>query len=166
MTYAGTIQQRLSGLKQLLEIAQGKSVLDIGCAEGLIAYEFVKAGASYICAVEKDIKDAALAKKILARAQAFCDIICTDVIENYEIISDKFDIVLYLGVQHHFEKQAGREKLIELIFYLSDLCTGYFAVRTTSWDLIETALKQKNFSLLHAHPGTGTIGALKIYQKT
>ncbi|MEO6588951.1 MAG: methyltransferase domain-containing protein [Pyrinomonadaceae bacterium] len=47
-----TIEQQLMGLDMLMERVPGKSVLDVGCAEGLIAIEMAKRGATAVHGVE------------------------------------------------------------------------------------------------------------------
>lgn len=47
-----TLQQQLMGLDPLFAECTGKTVLDIGCAEGLISIELAKAGAQLVHGVE------------------------------------------------------------------------------------------------------------------
>lgn len=47
-----TLEQQMTGLVPLLGSVSGKSVLDIGCAEGLIALKLLDAGASAVHGVE------------------------------------------------------------------------------------------------------------------
>lgn len=47
-----TLAQQMEGLDLLLESVRRKSVLDVGCAEGLIDFELIRAGALAIHGVE------------------------------------------------------------------------------------------------------------------
>ena len=47
-----TLDQQLNGLDRLFMAVRGKTVLDVGCAEGLISVELAKAGALAVHGVE------------------------------------------------------------------------------------------------------------------
>lgn len=47
-----TLKQQLMGLEQLFAECKGKTILDVGCAEGLISIELAKAGAVAVHGVE------------------------------------------------------------------------------------------------------------------
>jgi len=47
-----TLDQQMTGLTSLMALVKGKTVLDLGCAEGLIAVEMAKAGAVAVHGVE------------------------------------------------------------------------------------------------------------------
>lgn len=47
-----TVEQQMRGLDPLLAQVPGRTVLDIGCAEGLISFELLKAGAASVEGVE------------------------------------------------------------------------------------------------------------------
>jgi SAM-dependent methyltransferase len=47
-----TLKEQMRGLDRAVEQASGKTVLDLGCAEGLIAMQFVRAGAVRVRAID------------------------------------------------------------------------------------------------------------------
>lgn len=94
-----TLAQQLDGLDELFKIAPGKTILDLGCAEGLIAVELSVSGAAHvhgIDSVERHIINAVHESK---RGQSMSferhDL-------NLPIKSDvpRYDIVLMLGIAH------------------------------------------------------------------
>lgn len=94
-----TIEEQMLGLGPALQECRGKTVLDLGCAEGVISREFARAGAK-VLAIE-------LLKEHLAIARKLCkDFDVTFVqahIDDYiklKANTDKFDIVLALGIIH------------------------------------------------------------------
>lgn len=95
-----TLEEQMKGLKPALDEAKGRTVLDLGCAEGLIGREFARAGASLVVGVE-------LLETHLAVAREVCKglpmrFICAH-LNDHVAANPKpelFDIVLALGVIH------------------------------------------------------------------
>jgi SAM-dependent methyltransferase len=57
-----TLAQQMMGLDRLFAQVEGKTVLDVGCAEGLLSIECAKSGAAFVRGVEireQAVKDAA-----------------------------------------------------------------------------------------------------------
>lgn len=59
-----TIDQQLKGLGRLLDEVRGKTVLDLGCAEGLVALALLQSGARKVYGVEVVHEAVAAARKI------------------------------------------------------------------------------------------------------
>ncbi|MFA6204489.1 MAG: class I SAM-dependent methyltransferase [Gallionella sp.] len=108
-----TLNEQMLGLKPAQEEAYGKSVLDLGCAEGLIAIEFARAGASVVCGIEYNpdlvktaneefIKASEHDGKFLPASCIHMDI--TELIANG--VQTQFDIVLALAVLHKLTDPA------------------------------------------------------------
>lgn len=94
------LQEQMLGLDQALASAKGKTVLDIGCAEGLIAREFVRAGARHVTGLE-------LLEDHLTVAREQCKglpatFICAEMRAWIEKNPNpqQYDIVLALGIAH------------------------------------------------------------------
>ena len=96
-----TLAEQMIGLDLALQAAVGKSVLDLGCAEGLISREFALAGATEVLGIELLYEHLEVAKKV-----------CKDVpqvtfmrenlttLANAVEVPSQFDIVLALGIIH------------------------------------------------------------------
>lgn len=63
-----TLAEQMTGLDAALAEASGKSVLDLGCAEGLIALEFAKAGAASVFGYDYNADLIEVARSELAKA--------------------------------------------------------------------------------------------------
>ncbi len=91
------------GLQSAIEECAGKSVLDLGCAEGLISLEFAKAGAATILGIEREAKHLEVAQHLrfpdgcLAK---FMRLNLKTVTPNYSM---PHDIVLCLAIIHKLE---------------------------------------------------------------
>ena len=95
-----TVSEQMLGLEDALEAAKGKTVLDLGCAEGLIGREFIRAGAAHVTGIE-------MLDDHLKMARAECSglpmtFICSEIKEWIldHPDPDEFDIVLNLGIAH------------------------------------------------------------------
>lgn len=105
-----TLEEQMMGLAPALALARGKSVLDLGCAEGLIARQFALAGArdvlgvelltTHILVAEEACKDAPQTRFIVSELSKYIDL---------RPQPEQFDLVLALGIAH---KLADPGKLI------------------------------------------------------
>jgi SAM-dependent methyltransferase len=96
-----TLVQQMQGLDRLFAEVEGKTILDVGCAEGLISIELAKSGAKDVLGVEirKDAVDKAYA--LAARAKVSpsqIGFIAADVNSWHSV--DDYDIVIMLAVLH------------------------------------------------------------------
>jgi 2-polyprenyl-3-methyl-5-hydroxy-6-metoxy-1,4-benzoquinol methylase len=91
------IDQQLLGLQRLLLQVKDKSILDVGCAEGLIALELEKAGARAVHGVEIVQQHVEVARALTAK-RPVCSFECADA--NDWMPRDGFDITLMLAVLH------------------------------------------------------------------
>lgn len=89
------LEQQLIGLEPLWAEVNGRTVLDVGCAEGLIALECKKAGAKLILGVDNRETAVKEARQHFGDSYT-CDAIVADVSQWEPRAS--FDVVLMLGV--------------------------------------------------------------------
>lgn len=95
-----SVEEQLKGLAPALAACKGKTVLDLGCAEGAISREFAKAGAKTVVGIE-------LLSDHLAVARQICNglpvqLIQSELKEWIEAHAEpqQFDIVLALSIAH------------------------------------------------------------------
>lgn len=117
-----TLTEQMLGLHPALAEARGRSVVDFGCAEGLIAIEFAKAGAQVrACDYNASMIDTA---KRLAEGVPNVEFLHADLREVMSDTSWRCDILLLLAVLHkmpqpqlaleHFADIAGDLMVIRL----------------------------------------------------
>lgn len=95
-----TAEEQLRGLEAALAVCKGKTVLDLGCAEGFIAAAFAKAGASRVVGIELLADHVAVGRKVCAGLPV--DLIVNELAAWIAGHPDpeQFDIVLALGIAH------------------------------------------------------------------
>lgn len=123
---------RLAGLAPLLERADSASVLDFGSAEGLVAREFLRRGARLAHGFELDPARVRFANAICAPLGA-AEFRVADLSDppafleaNADLLRDRYDIVLYLGIHHHLAPGA-RAAILDLAL---GRAARHFAIRT------------------------------------
>lgn len=93
-----TLDQQMLGLTPLLKEVNNKTVLDLGCAEGLISLEMIDHGAISVHGVEIVPGHVELAKSI---SKPFADQCTFEVGDCNTYIPDKdYDVVLALALLH------------------------------------------------------------------
>lgn len=110
-----TIEQQMRGLVPLLACIKGKTVLDLGCAEGLVGMECVKAGASYSLGIEFVKRHIEVGR---AMAPPNCELIVADA-NDYEP-DRQFDVVLMLAILHKLKNPT--EVCQRIAVYADELC--------------------------------------------
>jgi SAM-dependent methyltransferase len=105
-----TLKEQMIGLESILEFSRGKTVMDFGCAEGLIAIEFAKAGAAKVaaCDFKESFIDLANGLAVQAGVADRCEFFVAELqslvddpaTELYPRRSETYDVVLALAIAH------------------------------------------------------------------
>ena len=106
--------ERLAGLEPLLAEAAGASVLDLGAAEGLVSATMARAGARVVHAFELDPARVRAAADLLERCESadsearVADLSDWNAFTRVagDVLRDRYDIVLFLGLYHHLPEGA------------------------------------------------------------
>ena len=93
-----TLEQQLTGLDPLFERVKGRSVLDVGCAEGEISHECARQGAR--SAYGFDTLPKFIARARTRGAGLNCVFIEADANKWTPGPEERYDVVLLLGVLH------------------------------------------------------------------
>ena len=92
-----TFEQQMTGLDWLAEACRGKSVLDFGCAEGLISIHLLKHGAAEAFGIELLKERVEKAKRLSKGLKA--TYVAYDAAE-YPLLMDRYDVTLALAILH------------------------------------------------------------------
>lgn len=135
-----TIEEQLLGLQQALKECSGRTVLDIGCAEGLIGFEFAKAGAAHVHGIDVVRDHIQIAYRLRDKA-GLSKVVTFEVADLAELPAPKkqYDIALALAVVHKLRDPAVG------IRYCAAACSGLFVIRLSAGTK-NTVLKSKRYS--------------------
>lgn len=131
---------RMDGMLELLTRCKGKSVMDIGCNRGLVAYEFANNGATVLHGCD-NYEDG-----IRTARHLFCDLRNAE--SKFEVVDltkgpsafaafgqQQYDIVVMLATYHKLKRIMEPSKLSELMVHIGRRTKEYFGWRGTSDDV-------------------------------
>ncbi len=162
-------QDRLTGLEMTLAAMVGKSVLDIGSAEGVLAKACLDAGASMVHGLDVDRVRVAKAQALCGEKAAFfvADLNIVPSILQEGPLMPTYDCILYLGVHHHLRADIR----VAVVRQLADRCRHIFALRTSEEayqkDALHTVLSEGGFTLIQdaVQGATSDLGLLWTYSR-
>jgi len=168
------LEERLEGLAPLLERARGASFIDFGCAEGFVAREFLRNGASLVHGFELDAFRVACARAICAEFDERAVFRTANLSDparfraaNADLVRERYDGVLYLGIHHHIDASSRGEMLRDAIA----LAARWFALRTShalaESDGVFVALEAAGFVRIEAasSPEAAHLGELTLWER-
>jgi 2-polyprenyl-3-methyl-5-hydroxy-6-metoxy-1,4-benzoquinol methylase len=169
----GALEDRLSGLHDLLRCAQGASVLDIGINHGLISFEFARHGAALVhgCDIHKQGVETAREIFTEVRTQSRFDVV--DLMKGPAALEKSFgadyrsryDIVLFLSVYHLLKQQVSDGVIRELVHHLVDRTQRFFAVRTIMIDELRTILAATGLQRVHFSALSSVVSPVEIWRR-
>jgi glycosyltransferase involved in cell wall biosynthesis len=162
------IDVRLQGLDFVLRHASGRSVLDLGCAEGIISKALLDSGATFVHGIERDPSRVKRAREIctdIPRARFdVADLSDWDASSNI-LNTDGYDIVLYLGLHHHLPRAVRRQTCLRA----AELAKYTFAIRTSDdvydVDNISSLLNDLGFPFEQAIAPNQQSGQLRVFTR-
>jgi SAM-dependent methyltransferase len=165
---------RLEGLEPLLDSARDATVLDLGCFDGLIAYEFFRAGANLVHGVDNDARHLETAERIFSQAAipsrfAHADLRQAGAVGHAlgEQGLATYDIVLFLGVFQHIFRAMSAERRRALVADVAGRTGGQLAVRIPGdvFDEFEKLIPAGTLEPVGTVPQVGHVGQLRIYRR-
>ncbi len=133
-----TLDEQMLGVTPALECAVGRRVLDLGCAEGLIALEFARAGAAVVDGIEYNKELIAVARQRGRKSLLNVSFEHDDL--NLWLSTtrkESWDIVLALAILHKLHDPAAAARAVaaitreRLVVRLPIGSTGVFASKYT-----------------------------------
>lgn len=126
------VERRIRGLESVIDRCEGKTVLDLGSAEGMIARCFLERGAALVHGFDRDaarVTTATALCKHLPNGRFWSgDVsVWSAFMEGHAAhLQERYDVVLYLGLHHHLPKHRRRDTLAGV----AGLASGLLVVRT------------------------------------
>ena len=130
--YSGTISDHLSGVFDFDLDYAGKSILDVGCNIGMIAYEISKSRPKSIQGIDNFRPAIDTAQRIfmgIDTESEFHDVDLTNHRALHHILKPHYDIVLYLSVWHQLKLSKGQQKADEITRELASRCEEHLLAR-------------------------------------
>jgi 2-polyprenyl-3-methyl-5-hydroxy-6-metoxy-1,4-benzoquinol methylase len=167
------VSQRLRDLDPVLEDCAGRTVLDLGAAEGIVARQFLTRSAKLVHGFEMDPRRVDTARQICAQWEgtAFRDADVSHwdrfVEENGDLLLQSYDIVLYLGLHQHL----ARLRRAKVIRSAARLATRYFVLRMPvavfELDGLAEVLKSEGLEevAMSDAPNAASMGPVRIYRR-
>jgi predicted O-methyltransferase YrrM/2-polyprenyl-3-methyl-5-hydroxy-6-metoxy-1,4-benzoquinol methylase len=164
------VSDRIDGLDSLFRTVKGKTVLDLGIADGIISKICLDSGAKFIHGIdieEDRVKKASTLCNHPASLFITADLNngLSPIIENF--VHTKYDVVLYLGVHHHLLPQNHKNILHEI----ANCCSFQIYIRTSNRLFLEEDLQNElallGFKLIFTKQGCSSnlLGSLWTFQR-
>lgn len=176
---AGPHDLRLDGVADILTRCRGKSVLDLGCNRGMVAYEMAINGARVLHGADNSETAIATAREVFAdmrQIQQWRFEVC-DLSEGPRALEvfgkGQWDIILMLATLHKLGRIMSREDLAGFCTHLGGRCSKWFVWRSTErnkegnrleLELLDETLGMSGMSRVH-YSEMSVLGPAGIWQR-
>lgn len=170
----GDILKRIEDFDLLMHNARNASILDVGCYDGLIAYEFFRSGARLIHGLDNDAYHLETARRIFSQVDIPARFTHADLRKRSAVnkalkddVLDQYDMVLFLGVFQHIYRAMSEDERRALICDLADKAAKIIAIRIPehTWAEFEKYFPVVQFEEIKKIEQRGNVGELRIYQR-
>ncbi len=167
------IEERVLGLERVADRCRGKSILDLGAAEGVIARHFLERGAALVHGIERDEGRVRTAAGLCARFstaefwQGDLGVWPAFTKRHAARLLERYDIVLYLGVHHHLPKDGRLDTLLGVADLASELLVVRTPARVFREDDIGATLARRGFDAwpdVHRN-GAADSGIVRVFER-
>lgn len=101
--------KRVRALLPVVEQARNQTVLDLGCAEGLMLQPFLAGGARFVHGVDESYRRVRSARRFFGTARSRFDVVDLNQphsLQDRNIFLPVYDTVLFLGVYQHLKPKV------------------------------------------------------------
>ena len=169
----GYLDDRLSGLNELLTFAAGSTVFDAGTNRGLVALEFARRGATLVHGCDLYARGIDTAREIFNEVATSARFEVVDLSRGPAALEaafateyrPRYDIVLFLGIYHHLKTQMPAELLNQLVRHLAGITGRFFVCRTGLLDEVGETLAQSGLTRVHFSRMNKSCGPSGIWER-
>jgi 2-polyprenyl-3-methyl-5-hydroxy-6-metoxy-1,4-benzoquinol methylase len=167
------VEQRIRGLESVIARCEGKTVLDLGSAEGMIARCFLERGAALVHGFDRDaarVTTATALCKHLPNGRFWPgDVsVWSAFMEGHAAhLRERYDVVLYLGLHHHLPKRHRRDTLAGAAGLASALLVVRTPERVFDEDEIGSVLAEHGFDMSDEgrDDGDADAGMVRVFER-
>jgi glycosyltransferase involved in cell wall biosynthesis len=167
--------ERMAGLDAVLAGCAGKTILDLGAAEGVVARHLLERGALLVDGFDKDTSRVRFAQRVCEglSGASFWEADLSDWPSFEQAaghrLRDSYDIVLYLGLHHHIPVTSRLITLAEAAKRSSDLLVTRMPAEVFTADDVERVLAKIGLSVAassHSEKNASALGDCYLFKRT